>query len=141
MKNMSWKIRAGQICAFVGPSGSGKSTCVNLLERFYDPTHGKIYIDGHEIHEYDHEYLHRHVAMVAQEPALFNRTIRENILYGGINSSDEQAMLQAAKEANAHGFISELDSGYETRCGQRGGHLSGELDRSIIFYVTCHCPC
>lgn len=124
---MTWKIKAGQICAFVGPSGSGKSTCINLLERFYDPTHGKIYIDGYEIHEYDHKYLHKKIAMVAQEPALFNRTIRENILYSALNTPDEGKMLQASKEANAHGFITELAEGYETRCGQRGGHLSGKI--------------
>ena len=130
---MSWEIPAGQICAFVGPSGSGKSTCVNLLERFYDPTQGKIFIDGKQIHEYDHKYLHRQIAMVAQEPALFNRTIRENIHYSSMNSIDEQAMIQASKDANAHGFISELASGYDTRCGQRGGHLSGGQKQRVAI--------
>ena len=133
---MTWKIQAGQICAFVGPSGSGKSTCVNLLERFYDPTQGKIFIDGHEIHDYDHKYLHRQIAMVGQEPALFNRTIRENILYSSMDSTDQEKMIQASTDANAHGFISELSSGYETRCGQRGGHLSGSLKQVSSTGVT-----
>ena len=136
---MTWKVKAGQICAFVGPSGSGKSTCVNLLERFYDPMYGKIYIDGHEIREYDHHYLHRKVAMVAQESALFNRSIRENILYSTLDSPDEEKMLQASKDANAHGFITELAQAYETRCGQRGGHLSGKMQmvRSVFHGNLC----
>jgi ABC-type multidrug transport system fused ATPase/permease subunit len=102
----------------------GKSTCINLLERFYDPTEGKILIDGREIQEYDHKYLHKKLAMVGQEPVLFNRTIRENIHYA-MNNSDDKIIIQAAEQANAHGFITELTNGYNTKCGQRGGHLSG----------------
>ncbi|CAM4797524.1 unnamed protein product [Rotaria magnacalcarata] len=124
IQNMSFKIQSGQTCAFVGPSGSGKSTCVNLLERFYDPSDGKILIDGREIHEYDHKYFHHKIAMVGQEPVLFNRTIRENINYG-MNDNDETMTIQAAQQANADGFISELMNGYNTKCGQRGSHLSG----------------
>ncbi|CAF0833945.1 unnamed protein product [Adineta ricciae] len=124
IQNISFKIKAGQSCAFVGPSGSGKSTCINLLERFYDPTEGKILIDGREIQEYDHQYLHQKIAMVGQEPVLFNRTIRENIIYA-LDSTDEDKIIQAASDANAHMFITALTNGYQTRCGQRGGHLSG----------------
>lgn len=123
------KIKAGQICAFVGPSGSGKSTCISLLERFYDPNNGTIRIDGREIHEYDHKFLHRQIALVGQEPILFNRTIRENILYGMKNAdidNDSTMIIDAAREANAHEFIENLSHGYETKCGQRGGHLSGK---------------
>ncbi|CAF0913314.1 unnamed protein product [Rotaria sp. Silwood1] len=130
IQNMSFKIKSGQTCAFVGPSGSGKSTCVNLLERFYDPTHGKILIDDREIHEYDHKYLHKKIAMVGQEPILFNRTIQENITYA-LNNNDESIMIQAAEQVNAHGFISELINGYNTKCGQRGGHLSGGQKQRI----------
>ncbi|CAF4354790.1 unnamed protein product, partial [Adineta steineri] len=107
LQNVSFKIKAGQTCAFVGPSGSGKSTCINLLERFYDPTEGKILIDGREIQEYDHKYLHERLAMVGQEPILFNRSIKENINYA-IENTNEKDIIQAAQEANAHGFITEL---------------------------------
>ncbi len=102
----------------------GKSTCINLLERFYDPTDGKILIDGREIQEYDHKYLHEKIAMVGQEPVLFNRTIQENINYA-MKNNDEKLIIQAAEKANAHTFITELGHGYNTECGQRGGHLSG----------------
>ncbi len=100
------------------------------MERFYDPTCGSILIDGHEIQDYDHKYLHRQLAMVGQEPVLFNRTIKENILYG-INETDDStikddtALVRAAEQANAHGFVTDLVDGYNTECGQRGGHLSG----------------
>ncbi|CAF4423940.1 unnamed protein product, partial [Adineta steineri] len=90
LQNVSFKIKAGQTCAFVGPSGSGKSTCINLLERFYDPTEGKILIDGREIQEYDHKYLHEKLAMVGQEPILFNRSIKENINYAYYRNSEKK---------------------------------------------------
>ncbi len=108
----------------------GKSTCINLLERFYDPSSGTILIDGQEIQDYDHKYLHKKISMVGQEPVLFNRTIKENIAYA-INDNDENnikddsAIIRAAEEANAHGFVTDLVNGYNTICGQRGGHLSG----------------
>ncbi|CAF1018788.1 unnamed protein product [Adineta ricciae] len=124
VKNISFKIQPGQTCAFVGPSGSGKSTCVHLLERFYDPSSGTILIDGQEIQDYDHKYLHKKISMVGQEPILFNRTIKENIAYG-LENHDDSAIINAAEQANAHGFITDLVNGYNTICGQRGGHLSG----------------
>jgi ABC-type multidrug transport system fused ATPase/permease subunit len=102
----------------------GKSSCINLLERFYDPTEGKILIDGREIQEYDHKYLHGKIAMVGQEPVLFNRTIQENINYAMKNHNDK-TIIQAARKANAHDFITELTNGYDTKCGQRGALLSG----------------
>ncbi|UJR16086.1 hypothetical protein I4U23_002998 [Adineta vaga] len=141
VKNISFKIQPGQTCAFVGPSGSGKSTCINLLERFYDPSSGKILIDGKEIQDYDHKYLHKNIAMVGQEPILFNRTIKENISYG-LENQDDAAVIQAADKANAHGFIIDLTNGYNTMCGQRGGHLSGgqkqrvSIARAIIRKPT-----
>lgn len=81
-------------------------------------------IDGRAIHEYNHKYIHKKIAMVGQEPVLFNRTIEENIKYA-IETNDRSRIIQAAKEANADGFITELAHGYSTKCGQRGGHLSG----------------
>ncbi len=102
----------------------GKSTCINLLERFYDPTNGTILIDGQQIQDYDHKYLHRKIAMVGQEPVLFNRNIKDNIAYA-INTTDDTLVMHAAEQANAHGFVTDLVNGYNTMCGQRGGHLSG----------------
>ncbi|CAF2401114.1 unnamed protein product [Rotaria sp. Silwood2] len=136
LQNITFKIEPGQTCAFVGPSGSGKSSCINLLERFYDPSGGTILIDGREIHDYDHKYLHKKIAMVGQEPILFNRTIKENIIYA-ISDNDENdirddaAVIHAAEEANAHGFVTDLVNGYNTKCGQRGGHLSGGQKQRI----------
>ena len=120
----------GQQVALVGTSGCGKSTTIQLVERFYDPTNGRILIDGRNIEEYDHKYLHQKIAMVGQEPVLFNRSIKENIAYAinendDNNNKDDTAIVRAAEEANAHGFITDLGSGYDTVCGQRGGHLSG----------------
>ncbi|CAF1020083.1 unnamed protein product [Adineta steineri] len=132
LQNVSFKIKAGQTCAFVGPSGSGKSTCINLLERFYDPTEGKILIDGREIQEYDHKYLHEKLAMVGQEPILFNRSIKENINYA-LKNANEKDIIQAAQEANAHEFITELTNDYDTKCGQRGGHLSGGQKQRVCI--------
>ncbi|CAF4972873.1 unnamed protein product, partial [Rotaria sp. Silwood1] len=136
LQNITFKIEPGQTCAFVGPSGSGKSSCINLLERFYDPSSGTILIDGREIHDYHHKYLHKKIAMVGQEPILFNRTIKENITYAindddDNNIRDEAAIVYAAEEANAHGFITDLVNGYNTKCGQRGGHLSGGQKQRI----------
>ncbi|CAF2563132.1 unnamed protein product [Rotaria sp. Silwood2] len=136
LQNITFKIEPGQTCAFVGPSGSGKSSCINLLERFYDPSGGTILIDGREIHDYDHKYLHKKIAMVGQEPILFNRTIKENIIYAisdndENNIRDDAAVIHAAEEANAHGFVTDLVNGYNTKCGQRGGHLSGGQKQRI----------
>ncbi|CAM4978415.1 unnamed protein product [Rotaria socialis] len=139
LQNVTFKIEQGQTCAFVGPSGSGKSSCINLLERFYDPSSGTILIDGREIHDYDHKYLHKKIAMVGQEPILFNRTIEENIAYAIDDDGDdddtsirnETVIIQAAEQANAHGFVTDFVNGYNTICGQRGGHLSGGQKQRI----------
>ncbi|CAF2089551.1 unnamed protein product [Rotaria magnacalcarata] len=151
LQNVTFKIEQGQTCAFVGPSGSGKSSCINLLERFYDPSSGTILIDGREIHDYDHKYLHQKIAMVGQEPILFNRTIKENIAYAIHDDGDddddtsirhETTIMQAAEQANAHGFVTDFVNGYNTICGQRGGHLSGgqkqriSIARAIIRQPT-----
>lgn len=118
------------LVSFQFRSRLGKSTCINLLERFYDPSSGTILIDGREIQDYDHKYLHKKIAMVGQEPVLFNRSIKENIAYGindndADNTKDDTAIVHASEQANAHGFVTDLVNGYNTACGQRGGHLSG----------------
>ncbi|KAJ8361736.1 hypothetical protein AAFF_G00429380, partial [Aldrovandia affinis] len=99
--------------ALVGPSGGGKSTCVSLLERFYQPQEGEILLDGQPLHLYQHKYLHSKVAMVGQEPVLFSGSIRDNIAYG-LEHCPLERVQDAARRANAHGFISQLEHGYDT---------------------------
>jgi ABC-type multidrug transport system fused ATPase/permease subunit len=107
LTNLSLKIKYGQTVALVGSSGSGKSTCVQLLQRFYNSQSGSILIDGKEMKEYNLKWLREHIGVVNQEPVLFHKTIRENILFGFDIATDEQ-IHQAAKMANAHDFIMAL---------------------------------
>jgi ATP-binding cassette subfamily B protein len=108
----------------VGPTGVGKSTLVSLIPRFYDVTSGNITLDGRDIRKFTLESLRRQVSIVLQDVFLFNGTVRENILFGRPNASDEE-VYTAAKIANADGFISALSDGYETMIGERGVKLSG----------------
>jgi len=117
-------IAPGEIVALVGPSGAGKSTLFNLIPRFYDPTTGKITIDGVDIRTVTQQSLRAQIGLVPQETILFGGTIRENIAYGRFGAS-EQEIIEAAKAANAHGFIMETSKGYETIVGERGVKLSG----------------
>lgn len=89
-------------------------------------------LDGQDIQDYDHKYLHRKVAMVGQEPILFNRTIKENIAYA-TDIDDDSPIVRAAEQANAHGFVTDLVNGYNTMCGQRGGHLSGGQKQRVCI--------
>nr|QUF59444.1 ATP-binding cassette transporter Abcb9 [Brachionus angularis] len=126
LKNVSFTVRPGQIIALVGPSGSGKSSCISLLERFYKPDKGEILIDGIPIMDYNHKYIHRVIALVGQEPVLYAKKIKENISYGlDLEECSDDRIENAAKMANAHGFIMETPEQYETECGERGTQLSG----------------
>ncbi len=124
IQDISLDIQPGEILALVGPSGAGKSTVFNLIPRFYDPTLGRIRIDGHDLRSITQASLRDQLAIVPQETILFGGTIRENILYGRLNASEDE-MIAAAKAANAHDFISEFPDGYETVVGERGTRLSG----------------
>ncbi len=125
-------IRPGEKVALVGSSGAGKSTITLLLSRFYDVDAGKILIDGQDISHVTQESLWDAIALVPQEPILFHRTLRENILYGRRDASDEE-IIEAAKKAHCHEFISSLPLGYETYVGERGIKLSGgERQRAAI---------
>ncbi|MBA0675500.1 hypothetical protein Goari_017042, partial [Gossypium aridum] len=124
-KGFSLKIEAGKSTALVGQSGSGKSTIIGLIERFYDPLGGAVKIDGRDIRSYHLRSLRKHIALVSQEPTLFAGTIRENIAYGASDETDEAEIIEAARAANAHDFISGLKDGYHTWCGERGVQLSG----------------
>ncbi|CAH8384941.1 unnamed protein product [Eruca vesicaria subsp. sativa] len=134
-KNLSIEIEEGKSTAIVGPSGSGKSTIISLIERFYDPINGSIKIDGRDLKSYHLRSLRKHIALVSQEPSLFAGTIRENIMYGGGASEhvDESEIIEAAKAANAHDFITSLSNGYDTNCGDRGVLLSGGQKQRIAI--------
>ena len=132
LSNFSLVIRPGETVAIVGSSGAGKSTVVNLLLRFYEPASGRILIDEYPIPLLSLGYLRNKIGLVPQEPTLFSGTIRENIRYGRLDASDED-VVQAAKAANAHDFISSLQKGYETEIGERGVTLSvGQRQRIAI---------
>ncbi len=132
LKAISLHARPGQMTALVGPTGAGKSTLVNLLPAFYQATSGRVFIDGVDIRELPLETLREHISVVAQEPFLFNGTLRENILYGRLDASDAD-LHAAAKAANCHDFITRLTDGYDARVGERGVKLSvGEKQRVSI---------
>lgn len=132
LKGLSLKINYGRTFALVGKSGSGKSTIIGLIERFYDPLNGSIFIDDQDIKSYNLRSLRSHIALVSQEPTLFAGTIRQNILYGKSDATDSE-LTEAATLANAHEFISSMTDGYETYCGERGVQLSGGQKQRIAL--------
>ncbi|MDF1658197.1 MAG: ABC transporter transmembrane domain-containing protein [Verrucomicrobiales bacterium] len=126
------KAGAGQRIALVGPSGSGKSTTVSLLFRFYDPSSGEILIDQKPVREMSLKTLRKNLALVPQEVLLFGGSIKENIAYGKPDANDEE-IVEAAKQANAHSFIESLTGGYDTLVGDRGTQLSGGQRQRIAI--------
>ncbi|HEU5375860.1 MAG TPA: ABC transporter ATP-binding protein [Ktedonobacteraceae bacterium] len=127
--------RAGQIIAILGATGSGKSTILHLLPRFYDTTHGRVLVDGHDVRDVTQLSLRRNVGLVLQDVFLFNATIRENIAYGVENATMEQ-IIEAAKIARIHDFILNLADGYDTWVGERGVTLSGGQKQRIAIART-----
>ncbi|KAF0734597.1 hypothetical protein Ae201684_008753 [Aphanomyces euteiches] len=132
LRGYSLTIKKGETVAFVGASGSGKSTLVALLERFYQPTSGAIYLDGRDISTLQLKWLRSQIGLVSQEPVLFAATIFENIAPGGDNISRDQ-VIAAAKLANAHDFIMGLPDGYDTMCGEKGATLSGGQKQRVAI--------
>lgn len=130
LKNISFEIKAGKTVALVGESGSGKSTLADLLPRFYDVQEGQILYDNIDIKDASILDLRDHIGIVSQESILFNSSVKENIAFGMPNATDEE-IINAAKIANAHKFIEELDSGYDTNIGERGNKLSGGQKQRI----------
>lgn len=124
LHDINLEIAPGEIIALVGPSGAGKSTLFNLIPRFYDVTSGSLRIDGQDVRQMTQASLRQQIGIVPQETLLFGGTIRENIRYGRLNASDAD-IIEAAKAANAHGFILSLPDQYETIVGERGVRLSG----------------
>lgn len=130
IKNIDYTIKNGSTVALVGPSGGGKTTLCHLIPRFYDVTSGKITIDGIDIKDLTLTSLRKNIGLVQQDVFLFTGTIKENILYGDINASDEQ-VIQAAKDANIHDHIMTLEKGYDTDIGEKGVKLSGGQKQRI----------
>ncbi len=124
LKGVSFTVEAGQTFALVGPSGGGKTTVCHLIPRFYDISKGHILIDGKDIRSFTRESLRRHIGIVQQDIYLFNASIRDNILYGRPDATDEE-VIQAAKRANIHDYILSMEKGYDTVIGERGVRLSG----------------
>ncbi|HNQ72421.1 MAG TPA: ABC transporter ATP-binding protein [Verrucomicrobiota bacterium] len=132
LKRISLQAQPGEMIALVGPTGAGKSSLVNLLPAFYEPTAGRILVDGQDISEVALASLREHISVVSQEPFLFNGTIRENIQYGKL-AATEAELLVATRAANCHEFIQRLPHGFETAVGERGVKLSvGEKQRVSI---------
>lgn len=124
LRNLNLSLKAGQKSALVGPSGGGKTTLMNLISRFYDPTQGRLLIDGEDIKEMSLDDLRENIALVSQEVFLFDDTIRANIACGAPNASEDQ-VIKAAQDADAHDFIMSLPQGYDTPIGEAGMRLSG----------------
>ena len=130
LSHISFEIPAGRSVALIVQSGSGKTTICSLLPRFYDVTGGRITIDGKDVRTLTLKSLRSHIGVVQQDVYLFSGTIRDNIAYGKPDASDEE-IIDAAKRANIHDFISELPDGYSTYVGERGTRLSGGQKQRI----------
>ena len=124
LDHVSLDIETGKKFALVGPSGGGKTTICHLIPHFYDVTDGEILIDGKDLHSVTMQSLRRNIGIVQQDVYLFNASIRENILYGRLDATEEE-VVEAAKRANIHDYILSLPNGYETQIGERGVRLSG----------------
>ena len=124
LKKVTVKARPGEVMGIVGPSGAGKTSFINLLLRFYDPTEGVVSIDGHDLRTLRQEELRDAISFVPQEPLLFNASVRDNLLVGRPDATDEE-VYRAAGQARAHDFITAMENGYETVIGEKGTRLSG----------------
>lgn len=132
LQGVSFEVRRGETVALVGPSGGGKTTILNLIPRFYDASSGKVTIDGVDVRDVTLASLRDHVALVTQEPFLFDDTIHANIAYGRPGATDAQ-IIEAAKAAAAHEFIGALPDGYSTLVGEAGARLSGGQRQRIAI--------
>jgi ATP-binding cassette, subfamily B, bacterial MsbA len=133
LTDVSFTARRGDMVALVGPSGAGKSTLVDLIPRFYAPTAGRILFDGVDAQDIALRSLRGLTGIVSQDTVLFNDTVRNNIAYGAEGAYSDDQIMAAARAANAHGFISELEHGYDTMLGERGTRLSGGQRQRIAI--------
>ena len=136
LNDISLHIRAGETIALVGPSGGGKTTLANLVPRFYQPTNGRILLDGHDLSELTLASLRSNIALVSQEVALFNDTVAANIAYGARSGATRAEVEAAAEAANALAFIRDMPQGFETIVGERGVRLSGGQRQRIAIART-----
>jgi len=132
LQRVSLEVEPGQVAALVGPSGAGKTTLVNLIPRFYDPTQGRILVDGYDIRRVQMRSLREQIGIVPQETALFSGSVQDNIVYGKLDATQEE-IEAAARAANAHDFILALPEGYATPVGERGVKLSGGQRQRIAI--------
>jgi subfamily B ATP-binding cassette protein MsbA len=132
LRDVSLEVAAGKVTAVVGPTGAGKSTLADLLLRFYDPSSGHIEIDGVDLRDIQRDSLLEHIAIVTQEPFLFDGTVRDNLTYGRPGASEEE-ILAAARAAHVDEFASQLPRGYDTEVGAGGVKLSGGQRQRITI--------
>jgi len=137
-KGFNLVVPPGKTLALVGDSGGGKSTVISLLERFYDPAQGSIFLDGTEIKTIDLKFLRSQVSLVSQEPSLFSTTIARNIAYGNDDATLEE-IQEAAKLANCHNFITALPDGYNTLLGDKYTQLSGGQKQRVAIARAIMC--
>jgi ATP-binding cassette, subfamily B (MDR/TAP), member 1 len=134
LRGLNLKIMPGQYVALVGISGSGKSTIVSLIERFYDVLAGQVLVDGKDISTFNIRSYRKHIALVSQEPTLYQGSIRENVMLGTTNEAVTQEEIEeACRNANIHDFIASLPQGYDTDCGAKGVQLSGGQKQRIAI--------
>jgi len=132
LSHLSFEAKPGELVAIVGPTGAGKTTVINLLHRFYDPTDGRITVDGQDVRQVSVESWYRQLALVPQETILFGGTILDNIRYGNPDA-DDAAVREASRAAHAHDFIMNCPDGYETVVGEKGVNLSGGQRQRIAI--------
>ena len=132
LQEISLDAHRGQTIAFVGPTGGGKTTLVNVICRFYEPTRGTVYLDGVDYRNRSQDWLHSNLGVVLQQAHVFSGTVRDNIRYGNLEATDEE-VEQAAKMAEAHDFICDLEHGYDTEVGESGGRLSAGEKQLLSF--------
>lgn len=133
LDDINFTVQPGEVVALVGPSGGGKTSIVSLLQHFYEPINGQILIDGVDVKEYEHHFLHAKMSLVQQEPVLFARKLSENIIYGLQFQVSDEEIENAAKLANAHSFILDLPETYKTETGEKGVQLSGGQKQRIAI--------
>ena len=135
LRDVSFEIEPGQVLALLGPTGSGKSSIINMIPRFYDPTEGRILLDGHDIRTATLHSLRSQIGIVLQESTLFATTIRENLAFGRPDATEEE-IVEAAQAAQAHEFIETFPDGYDTKVGERGATLSGGQRQRVAIART-----
>lgn len=135
LNDVNFQVKPGETIALVGPTGAGKTTIVNLISRFYDIEEGRILIDGYDLTKVSIESLRKQMGVMTQDNFIFHGTVRDNILYGKLDATDEE-MIAAAKAVNAHDFIMKMEKGYDTELKERGAGLSIGQRQLIAFART-----